>query len=91
MKLVKRDAFAFEPPPGPGLLAINPPYGERLADAPEQWREIGDLMKQRYQGWKAVVIAGDPGKGKHIGLRPSFRLPVRNGPIEARILGFDLY
>ena len=87
----QRDGFAFVPPSEPGLLLINPPYGERLTDAPEQWREIGDLMKQRYGGWRAVIIAGDEGKGKHIGLRPSFRLPVRNGPIEARILGFEIY
>ena len=89
--LERRDGFAWRPPTEPGLVVVNPPYGERLADAPEQWRELGDLLKNSYRGWKAVVIAGDPGKGKHIGLRPAFRLPVRNGPIEARILGFDLY
>ncbi len=89
--LERHDAFGWTPPPGPGLVVMNPPYGERLTDAPEQWREIGDLLKQRYAGWRAVVIAGDPAKGKHIGLRPSFRLPVRNGPIDARILGFELY
>lgn len=91
VRLERHDAFGWEPPPGPGLLVMNPPYGERLTDAPEQWKEIGDMMKQRYAGWRAVVIAGDLGKGKHIGLRPSFRLPVRNGPLEARILGFELY
>ncbi len=90
-RLERHDAFGWDPPPGPGLLVMNPPYGERLSDAPEQWKEIGDLMKQRYGGWKAVVIAGDPGKGKFIGLRPSLRLPVRNGPLEARILRFELY
>jgi putative N6-adenine-specific DNA methylase len=48
-------------------------------------------MKQRYAGWKAVVLAGGEGLGKHIGLRPSRRIPVRNGPLDARILLFDLY
>lgn len=85
------DAFAWAPPPEPGLLLINPPHGGRLAEAREQWPRLGDLMKQRYAGWRAVVLAGGEGLGKHIGLRPTRRLPVKNGPLEARILVFDLY
>lgn len=90
-RLSRGDAFDYEPPATAGLLLMNPPYGERLEGAREQWRRVGDLMKQRYRGWRAVVLAGDPDRGKHIGLRPSLRLPVRNGPLDARILVFDLY
>lgn len=85
------DAYVFQPPAGPGLLAVNPAYGERLEENRDQWPRLGDLMKQRYAGWKAVVLAGGEGLGKHIGLRPSRRIPVRNGPLDARILLFDLY
>jgi len=85
------DAYAFEPPTETGLLLVNPAYGERLEENREQWPRLGDLMKQRYQGWQAVVLAGGEGLGKHIGLRPRRRIPVRNGPLEARILLFDLY
>lgn len=90
-RLLKGDGFAYEPPPGPGLVVVNPPYGERLEESSKQWRQLGDLLKQRYRGWRAVVLAGGADRGKHIGLRPSFRLPVRNGPLDARILGFELY
>lgn len=89
--LASEDGLAYSPPRGPGLVVVNPPYGERLAEAPEQWRRLGDLFKQRYAGWRAVVLAGDAGRGKHIGLRPSSRMPVRNGPIDARILTFEIY
>ncbi|NLN10879.1 MAG: hypothetical protein GX178_04630 [Acidobacteria bacterium] len=85
------DAFAFTPPSGPGLVLVNPPYGERLAEEPTQWRRLGDLLKQRFRGWKAAVLAGDAGLGKHLGLRPRRRLPVRNGPLPMRILLLDLY
>ncbi|HEX2163571.1 MAG TPA: THUMP domain-containing protein [Thermoanaerobaculia bacterium] len=85
------DAFAWEPPPGPGLLLVNPPHGGRLAADAEQWPRLGDLLKRRYAGWTAVVLAGGPDLGKHVGLRPRRRLPVRNGPLDARILVFDLY
>jgi putative N6-adenine-specific DNA methylase len=76
---------------GPGLIVVNPPHGERVAtDAGEQ-KALGDLLKQRFRGWKAAVLAGGPDRGKHIGLRPKRRIPVMNGPLEARILVFELY
>ncbi len=89
--LTRGDAAAFEPPPGPGLVLVNPPHGERLGTDAARWRALGDLLKQRYQGWKAAVLAGGEGRGKHIGLRPRRRIPVMNGPLEGRILLFDLY
>ncbi|MFL6193015.1 MAG: class I SAM-dependent RNA methyltransferase [Thermoanaerobaculia bacterium] len=88
--LARGDAAAFEPPAGPGLLVVNPPHGERLQTDAERWRALGDLMKQRYRGWKAAVLTGED-RGKQIGLRPGRRIPVMNGPIEGRILVFDLY
>lgn len=85
------DAFDWTPPAGPGLVVVNPPYGERLAAQEDHWRRLGDLLKQRYAGWTAAVLAGDPDLGKRIGLKPRRRWPVRNGPLEARILVLDLY
>jgi putative N6-adenine-specific DNA methylase len=89
--LTRGDAFALEPPPGPGLVVVNPPHGERIGTDTEQWRALGDLFKQRFKGWKAAVLAGGPDRGKHIGLRPRRRIPVMNGPLEGRILLFDLF
>jgi 23S rRNA G2445 N2-methylase RlmL len=86
------DAFALEPPQdSSGLVAVNPPYGERAEDTPEQWRALGDLLKRRFRGWRAVVLAGGTTLGKEIGLKPKRRIPVWNGPLEARILVFELY
>ncbi len=89
--LEQGDGYAFSPPEGPGLFVVNPAYGERLGEDKDQWSHLGDLMKQRYKGWKAVVLAGGESKGKTIGLKPARRIPFRNGPLEARILVFDLY
>jgi putative N6-adenine-specific DNA methylase len=91
VRLERWDAFACEPPPGPGLVLVNPPYGERLSEEPDQWRRLGDLLKRRFAGYRAVVLAGGPTRGKHLGLRPRRRLPVRSGPLAARILVLDLY
>jgi putative N6-adenine-specific DNA methylase len=85
------DGFAFEPPATPGLVLMNPAYGERLETTDDEWKRIGDLLKQRYAGWRSVLIAGEPSFGKHVGLRPRRRIPVKNGPIDAKILVLDLY
>lgn len=89
---VRRGNALAEPPPADsGLLIVNPAYGKRLTSSPEFWPQLGDLLKQHYTGWRAVVLAGDDDQGKHIGLRARRRLKVWNGSIEARILVFDLF
>jgi putative N6-adenine-specific DNA methylase len=85
------DAFELEPPATRGLLAVNPPHGARLGSAADEWRRLGDLLKRRYRGWKAVVLAGGEGFGKELGLRPARRIPFWNGPLEGRILVLDLW
>lgn len=92
--LTRGDAFALEAPaPPPGLLLVNPPHGHRLEEPGEPgdlWRQLGDLLKQRFRGYRAVVLAGET-HGKGIGLKPKRRIPIWNGPLEGRILIFDLY
>jgi 23S rRNA G2445 N2-methylase RlmL len=94
-QLTRGEAADCRPPTGrglaPGLVVVNPPYGLQAAADPGHWRALGDLLKKQFAGWRAVVLAGGAGLGKEIGLRPRRRLPVRNGPIEARILLFDLF
>ena len=93
LELSRRDAFEVEPPSsaGTGLVLVNPPYGERLGESPEQWRRLGDWLKQGFPGWRAAVLAGGESRGKWIGLKPERRWPVWNGPLEARLLIFELY
>jgi len=92
--LTRGDAFTLETPaPPPGLLLVNPPHGHRLEEPGEPgdlWRQLGDLLKQRFRGYRAVVLAGET-HGKGIGLKPKRRIPIWNGPLEGRILIFDLY
>ena len=76
---------------GQRLVLVNPSYGKRLQGEPEDWKRLGDLLKQRFKGFTAAVLAGDANRGKFIGLRPRRRIPVRHGPLDARILLFDLY
>lgn len=77
-----------------GHVVLNPEYGERMGDAGElgpTYEAIGDFFKQRCAGWTGHVFTGNPALAKRIGLRPSRRQAFMNGPIECRLLSFDLY
>ncbi len=76
-----------------GLLLFNPPYGMRLTerDIVRLYQEIGDVLKSNWAGHQAWIITSALDAAKYIGLRPSKRIELYNGPIEAKFLGFDLY
>jgi putative N6-adenine-specific DNA methylase len=76
-----------------GMLMFNPPYGMRLTenDIVQLYQEIGDVLKSNWAGHQAWIITSALDAAKFIGLRPSKRIELYNGPIEARLLCFDLY
>ncbi len=82
----RADVARLSPPPGPGLLAVNPPYGLRLDDGVEgAWRALGELL-QRIPGWRAVVISPGDEPERWLGRAPAQELRVRNGGLPCRIL-----
>jgi 23S rRNA (guanine2445-N2)-methyltransferase / 23S rRNA (guanine2069-N7)-methyltransferase len=73
----------------PGLLCTNPPYGIRLEDrdrARAVHRELGRVLRDRFQGWNAAVLTGAPELGRELGLRAWRTHTVWNGGIECRLL-----
>jgi putative N6-adenine-specific DNA methylase len=85
---------AIVPPSKPGVLLINPPYGVRLGEVKALetlYQRIGDVMKQRFTGYTAFILTGNPQLAKNIGLRASQRIVLYNGPIECRLLRYELY
>jgi putative N6-adenine-specific DNA methylase len=87
-------ADASPPAPPPGVVVCNPPYGARLA-TPERvaalHKELGDALKKRFVGYRAHVLTGSLAEIGAIGLSPSRRIVLFNGPIECRLLRFELY
>lgn len=82
------------PPPGPGILIFNPPYGKRLGEEEALkplYKEIGDVMKRRCKGYTAYLFTGNLELAKSVGLKAARRIVLYNGPIECRLLKYELY
>jgi len=95
-KDIKIKLSAFEdyiPPPAPGTMITNPPYGERLRseDIIKLYQSIGDGLKQNYAGYHAWIISSHFEALKFIGLRPSKKISLFNGPLECKFVNFQLY
>jgi len=78
----------------PGFLVMNPPYGERLGEEEALkplYKAMGDIFKQRCQGWTCALLTGSAELMKEIGLRPKRKIPLWNGPIECRVLTYEVY
>ncbi|PIW21238.1 MAG: RNA methyltransferase [Candidatus Aquicultor secundus] len=91
---IRKDIKDLEPPPGPGVIIVNPPYGERLGQKQELepfYKTIGDVFKQKCKGYSGFVFTGNLELAKHIGLKASRRIVLFNGPIESRLLKYELY
>ena len=76
----------------PGLVVTNPPYGERLAlpRAAALFRRIGDWLVQQCGGWRAAILAPDTPAVGNLGLRPTHRVPLMNGPIACRLIEVEI-
>ncbi|MGL2963501.1 THUMP domain-containing class I SAM-dependent RNA methyltransferase [Flavobacterium sp. RSB2_4_14] len=77
---------------GPLHMVFNPPYGERLDIELERfYRELGDTLKNNYPNTNAWFITGNIEALKFVGLRPSRKIKLFNGSLEARLVKYEMY
>ncbi len=92
---VKNDYFdSLKPKTNKGILVFNPPYGERMEENGgiiDLYRGIGDVLKQNFSGFEAWIITSNMEAARFIGLRPTARIELYNGPLESRFLKFEIY
>jgi putative N6-adenine-specific DNA methylase len=90
----ERKPFERLTPPGvKGILVINPPYELRLVtgDINGLYKMIGDQLKQQFGGYEAWIISPNMEAFKHVGLRPSRKIVLFNGPLECKLQKYELY
>ena len=94
IRLSRGNVLNLSPSGQTGVIACNLPFGERSGDVEALaplYKGIGDILKQRCTGFKAYLFTGNLKLVKSIGLRPSRRFALHNGPIECRLLEYELY
>ena len=94
IELRRCDVMDTPLPEPPGLVIVNPPYGERLGErealAP-LYRRIGDFFKQRCPGFTGAVFSGNAKLMKQVRLRPAATHTMFNARIECRLNTYELY
>jgi len=81
-------------PEGKGIVMMNPEYGKRLGNMDKLralYPEIGNYLKRHCQGYRACIFTGNLELAKQIGLKSKKRTSLFNGPIECRLLEYELY
>jgi putative N6-adenine-specific DNA methylase len=80
-------------PAASGMIVTNPPYGVRLGEKEELaafYPKLGDVLKQKFDGWTAFIFSGDPELAKLIRLKPSRKTVLYNGALECRLYEYRM-
>ena len=75
-------------------IICNPPYGKRLGadrNMAGLMKDFGDFLKQRCKGSTAYVYFGNRELIKKVGLRTAFKIPLKNGQLDGRLVKYELY
>ena len=83
----------FQPMAEPALMVTNPPYGERILsdDLFALYREIGNVLKHRFEGNSAWVISSHTDCLAAIGMKPSQKVDIKNGDLDCEFWRLDVF
>jgi putative N6-adenine-specific DNA methylase len=91
---ISRKAYADIPDLKNRMIISNPPYGIRLKTGSrleDFYKGLGDFFKQRCKGSTAVLYFGNRDMIKCIGLKPTWKKPLKNAGLDGRVVRYDLY
>jgi putative N6-adenine-specific DNA methylase len=79
----------IEPPPQPGLLVTNPPYGARVGDRRalrDLYAQLGNVARGKLAGWSVGFLSVDRALEGQLRLPLEEVLRFRNGGIPVRLV-----
>ena len=77
-----------------GLLAVNPPYGERLGRDDNMllfYRRMGEVFKKSCGGWNISVLTGHKQLADAVGLRADKSNTLYNGGLRCTLAHFRIF
>jgi putative N6-adenine-specific DNA methylase len=80
---------AIDPPPGPGRVVTNPPYGVRLKktnDLRNLYAQLGKVLRTRCPGWRVTILCDRVQLIRSTGLEFDRGIFVMNGGLKVRLL-----
>jgi putative N6-adenine-specific DNA methylase len=83
-----RAISAIEPPPGPGWVVTNPPYGVRTKvnqDLRNLYAQFGRVLRAKCPGWQVTLLCSSIQLLHHTGLELDKGTPLINGGIRVRL------
>ncbi len=92
VNVIKKDFFKLKDCKNIDFVIMNPPYDMRLKEDEiiSFYQGIGDKLKQDCAPCEAWVFSGNIEALKRLGLRPSKKIKMMNGKIEAELRKFEV-
>ena len=76
------------------IIVCNPPYGIRSGNKDEMeelYISFGEFLKHKCNGSEAYIYIGERGLLKHIKLRKSWKVEMKNGGLDGILVKFEMY
>jgi len=76
------------------VIVANPPYGIRMKedeDLETFYKDLGDFLKQKCKGSIAYIYFGERRHIKKIGLKASWKKPIKAGGLDGRLVKYEMY
>jgi len=84
-----RAISAIDPPPGPGWVVTNPPYGVRVSqtnDLRNLYAQFGKVMRAKCPGWQVTMLCDRIQLIRSTGLDFDQGIPTMNGGLKVRLV-----
>ena len=76
-----------------GVFISNPPYGHRIGEMEKLkvlYKQIGDHLKNNFQGFDGYIFTGNLELLKSVGLRTKKKIILKNGMIDCRLAYYPM-
>jgi putative N6-adenine-specific DNA methylase len=89
LMIVRQSLSDLSPPPEPGLIVVNPPYGIRVGDKKplrNLFAQLGNVARARAPGWRLAMLSADRDLERQVQLKFAEEWKATNGGIPVRLI-----